>query len=442
MTFEESLAFLDEVGQSGICLGLDSIRELLKRIGNPQDKLKFVHIAGTNGKGSTLAFTSTILTCAGYRVGRYSSPRVFEFEEFVQVNGENIEREAFCRLAGNVKDAVDSMKKDGLGSPSLFECETAIGFLYFVEKRCDIVILECGMGGRDDATNVVDTVICNIITSIGLDHMGFLGNTLAEIADVKSGIIRNQAPVCIGRQEPEALSVIQERCHKVGAHARLVDFNALKVYPDLEYSGDGIPQIRFDYKDLKNLRIRLLGRYQLDNACLAIEAVRSISTNGMTVRGDAVREGLRLAVWHGRFETIGVNPRVIIDGAHNPHGMKQLKNSLEYYFPGRKLIGIMGVLADKAYDEECEMMAPLFEEFFTITPPNNSRALAAEKLAETLKKYHPKVQACQSIEDACRQARAAAGPEDIIMIFGSLSYIGEASRTYARIEKELKASEN
>ncbi|MGN0292857.1 MAG: bifunctional folylpolyglutamate synthase/dihydrofolate synthase [Lachnospiraceae bacterium] len=428
MTYEEAKEYLEEVSHSGIVLGLDTMQELLGRIGNPQEKLKFVHIAGTNGKGSTLAFISTILQCAGYTVGRYASPRVFNYEEFVQVNGENIAREAFCRYVKQIMDAIASMEAEGMQRPTLFEVETAIGFLYFVEMECDVVVLECGMGGRDDATNVVENVLCNVLTPIGMDHMGFLGDTLEEITEVKAGIIRNRAPVCVGRQQKRARLVIEKVCGRMGCPLIMTDDSRLRIYDEMEYAEDGAPMIRFDYKYLTDMRIRLIGRYQVDNACLAIEAAKALDDWGLDISTDRIREGLAKTTWPGRFDTISMNPRIIVDGAHNPHGMKQLKESLEYYFPGNHLIGIMGVLADKAYDEECEMMAPLFDRMFTVTPPDNPRALEAEKLAKVLGEFHNDVTACETIETAVEAALKAAKKDDSIIIFGSLSYIGEACR--------------
>lgn len=438
MTYDEAKEYLAEISHSGIVLGLDSMRELLARLDNPQEKLKFVHIAGTNGKGSTLAFISTILQCAGYTVGRYASPRVFEYEEFVQVNGQNIEREAFCRYIRQIRNAIASMEAEGMQRPTLFEVETAIGFLYFVEMECDAVVLECGMGGRDDATNVVENILCNVLTPIGMDHMGFLGDTLEEITEVKAGIIKNRAPVCMGKQQKRARLVIEKICGRMGCPLIQTDDSRLCVHDELEYDQNGIPMIRFDYKYLTDLRIRLIGRYQVDNACLAIEAAKVMNDWGLNITTEHIREGLEKTVWPGRFDTISVNPRILVDGAHNPHGMKQLKESLEYYFSGKRIVGIMGVLADKAYDEECEMMAPLFDRMFTITPPENPRALEAGKLAGVLKNYHTDVTACESIEAAVDAALKDAGKDDVIVIFGSLSYIGEACRIVKKAVKRIR----
>lgn len=435
MTYEEAKEYLVEVSQSGIVLGLDTMRELLARLDNPQEKLQFVHIAGTNGKGSTLAFISTILQCAGYTVGRYASPRVFEYEEFVQVNGENIAREAMCRYVKQIKDAIAAMEADGFARPTLFEVETAIGFLYFVEMECDVVVLECGMGGRDDATNIVDNILCNVLTPIGLDHIGFLGETLEEITEVKAGIIKNRAPVCMAKQQKRARRVIEKVCGRMGCPLIPTDDTRLHVYEELEYAEDGAPMIHFDYKYFTDLKIRLIGRYQVDNACLAIETAKVLDDWGLNVTTEHIREGLAKAVWPGRFDTVAMKPQVIIDGAHNPHGMVQLKDSLEYYFSGKRVIGVMGVLADKAYDEECEMMAPVFDKFFTITPPDNPRALEAEKLAAVLKEYHNDVTACESVEAAVDTALKEAKEEDVIVIFGSLSYIGEACKIVKKLTR-------
>ena len=426
MTYEEAREFMEEMSHSGICLGTDSVVTLLRELGNPQDKLRFVHIAGTNGKGSTLSFISNILKSAGYTVGRYSSPRVFAYEEFVQVNGENIEKDAFVRICSHMKETVERIDAKGLPHPSLFEIETAIGFLYFVEKKCDIVVLECGMGGRDDATNVVNDVLCHVIAPIGLDHMGFLGNTIEEIAEVKAGIVRNETPVCIGTQEDSVKEVFKKVCAVRNNELIMTDHAAITVYDDKRMDTDGTPMICFDYGNISDIRIHMVGRYQIMNACLAIDAAKSLNGQGLVVSDEAIKEGLSMAKWPGRFDTICYEPQVIVDGAHNPHGMVQLKNSLTYYFPGKKLVGIMGVLADKAYDEEVEMMAPLFEKIFTITPPENPRALEAEKLSAVIEKFDVPTEACETIEDAVRKAGDITGPDGIIIIFGSLSYIGQA----------------
>lgn len=300
-----------------------------------------------------------------------------------------------------------------------------------------MVVLECGMGGRDDATNVVDNVLCNVIVPIGMDHMGYLGNTIEEIADVKAGIIKNEAAVCVGRQPQSVIDVIAGVCEKKNAPMSVIDEAAICASRELVTAEDGAPEIEFDYKDLKDLRIRLMGRYQLVNAALAIEVARAVDGAWSLVgehKGEkfvvdeaAIRAGLERASWPGRFETIHKDPVIIIDGAHNPHGIEQLKNSLEYYYPGKKLIGIMGVLADKAFDEECAMVAPLFDKMFTITPPNNPRALAGDKLAKVYEKCGLPARSCESIEEAVKLAAEAAGDDNTVIIFGSLSYIGEAA---------------
>lgn len=421
MTYDEARLYLEEIAQSGIVLGLEEMYELLARLGNPQEQLRFVHIAGTNGKGSTVSFISNILEAAGYRVGRYVSPRVFEYEEFVQVNRQNITKSAIARYMGKIKTAIDGMVADGLKKPSLFEVETALGFMHFLEAECDVVVLECGMGGADDATNVVNNVLCNILTPIGFDHMGFLGNSLEEITAVKAGIIKNAAPVCVGKQQKRSFAVIEDACNKMGAPLITTDDSRLKVYDEMVFAEDGAPMIRFDYKYINDIRIRMIGRYQIQNACLAIEAAKALDDWGLNVSVEHIKAGLAQATWSGRFETVAMEPQVIMDGAHNPHGVEQLKQSLEYYFSGKRMIGIMGVLADKAFDEECEMIAPLFEEFYTITPPENPRALTSDKLAETMKQFHNKVTACETIQEAVDAAYADANKEDVIIIFGSLS---------------------
>lgn len=424
MTYEEARQYLENISVSGIVLGLDTMKELLRRLGDPQNQLKFVHIAGTNGKGSVLAFVSTIMEKAGYRIGRYSSPRVYEFEEFLQVNRQNISKNDLTYCVEKVKLAADTMVAEGYPQPTVFEVETAIGMVYFVKESCQLVVLECGMGGLEDATNVITTEVCNVITPIGLDHTKFLGKTIEDIAKAKGGIIKNDMPVIMAVQNPKAEAVIMDICKKADAPLTVTDLTRLNVHEQMETCADGRPAIGFDYQYFKDMKIGLLGRYQLQNACLAIDVARTLDNWGFTVSKEQIREGLESTVWKGRFETIAQNPQVIVDGAHNLHGVEQLKESVEYYFKDRRIVCIMGVLADKDFNEEVRCMAPLLDHIYTITPPDNPRALSAEKLAQCIAQYHSQVTACQSLKEAVDKAYKTANPEDIILIFGSLSYLG------------------
>ena len=435
MNYEEARAYLREVELSlGWVLGLDSMKELLRRLGNPQDRLKFVHIAGTNGKGSVLAFVSQILSEAGYRVGRYISPRVFEYEEFVQINGEMITREEFCRYTEQVREACRSMIADGFAQPTLFEVETAIGFLHFTGHQCDIVALECGLGGREDATNVITTAVCAVITAVGLDHMQYLGNTVYEIAHTKSGIIKSGMEAVMCAQSEEAERAVEDQCAAVGV-------SLTKTAPDRRTVCEGLTEadgrsfMVFDYKEYQGLRIGLLGRYQTENASLAVEVAEALARNGFEIRKEHIYAGLAGAQWHGRFEMVGQNPRVVIDGAHNPPAAKKLRESVDYYFDRDHVVYIMGILADKDYEQVVSITHGAAERIFTLTP-DSPRALSAQKLAEVIRRQGGKAEASDSYEEAARKALSAAGPEGVIVVFGSLTFLHELSGILERLKKK------
>ena len=435
MNYEEARAYLREVELSlGWVLGLDSMKELLRRLGNPQDRLKFVHIAGTNGKGSVLAFVSQILSEAGYRVGRYISPRVFVYEEFVQINGEMITREEFCEYTARVKEACQAMLAEGFAQPTLFEVETAIGFLHFTKHQCDIVALECGLGGRDDATNVITTAVCAVITAVGLDHMQYLGDTVYEIARTKSGIIKNGVPAVMCAQSEEAERAVEEQCAAVGSSLTKTEPDRLAVHEGLTEM-DGRSFIVFDYKDYQGLRVGLLGRYQTENASLAVEVAEELSRNGFEIEKEHIYKGLANARWHGRFELVGQNPRVVIDGAHNPPAAKRLRESVDYYFGQDHVVYVMGILADKDYEQVVSITHGAAEQIFTLTP-DSPRALSADALAEVIRKQGGKAEASDSYEEAARKALAAAGRDGVIVVFGSLTFLHELSDILEKLKKE------
>ncbi|MGI5999501.1 MAG: bifunctional folylpolyglutamate synthase/dihydrofolate synthase [Candidatus Merdisoma sp.] len=422
MTYEEARAFIDDTGRYGAVLGLGSVTELMKRLGNPQDDLRFVHIAGTNGKGSVLAYISTILKEAGYRVGRYISPTIFDYRERIQVNEEYISREGVARLAGRIQEACCRMTEEGFSHPTTFEVETAMAFLWFREMHCDVVVLECGMGGLTDATNVVKTTLVSVFSEIGLDHMGFLGNTIEEIAQVKAGIIKPGAAAVSAVQRPEARKVLENVCREKGAEFRELRKEELQ---DIKY---GFENQSFTYKGIKNLKPGLLGSWQIDNAALAVEAVTALGSCGFTVTEEQIRKGLAETVWPGRFTVVDRHPLFIVDGAHNRDAADRLYETLDLYFSGKRKIFIAGVLADKEYDYVMSRLTPLAARVITVMTPDNPRALPAESLAEDVRRYNPNVEAAGDLCDAVRRARAYAGEEDLILAFGSLSYLGELIR--------------
>ena len=413
MTYEEARAFIDDTARYGAVLGLASVTELARRLGNPQDDLKFVHIAGTNERAPRWPIFSTILKEAGYRVGRYISPTIFDYRERIQVDEEYITREGFARLAGQVKDACERMAEDGFSHPTTFEVETAIALLWFREQSCDIVVLECGMGGLTDATNVVKTTLVSVFAEIGMDHMGFLGDTLSEIARVKGGIIKPGAMAVSTAQRPEVRKVLEEICREKKSGFREVRKEEIR---DVRYEFENQS---FSYKDMQDLKPGLFGSWQIENAALAVEAVLALRDCGFPVEEEQIRKGLLKAVWPGRFTVVDRHPLFIVDGAHNRDAADRLFETLKLYFPDKRKIFIAGVLADKEYDYIMGRLAPLAAKVVAVMTPDNPRALPAAALAADIRKYNENVETADSLADAVKRARACAGEDDLILAFGS-----------------------
>lgn len=429
MNYEEARVYLAQVSKYGSVLGLENMKELLGRLGNPQDELKFIHISGTNGKGSLLAYLSTILTEAGYRTGRYLSPTLFSYRERIQVDGERIEREALARHVTSIARAAEEMKADGKGCPTVFEIETALSFLYFREKKCDMVVLETGFGGLTDATNIVKTTVLEVIAPISLDHRDILGNTLHEIAVNKAGIIKPHTEVVSARQDPEAMEVIAAVSKEKESRLTVV---APENIQDISY---GYETQRFSYGEWKDIRISLAGSYQIPNAALALEAVNALRRLGFTLSEEVVYRGFEKTVWKGRFSPIHKEPVVILDGAHNPAAARVFRESLELYFKDKKIYYIFGVFKDKDYPEIIRITAPLAEQIFTVQTPDNPRAMPAEELAEEVRKVNPRAEAAASVEEALQKSWKLAGKKDVIVAFGSLSFLGRVDRAVQMMEE-------
>ena len=421
MNYKEARVYLDEVSKYGSVLGLESMRELLRRLGDPQNELKFIHISGTNGKGSVLAYLSTILSGAGYRTGRYISPTLFSYRERIQVDGEYIEKESLACHVTAIAAAAEDMQKAGLPSPTVFEIETALAFLYFKEKRCDIVTLEVGCGGLLDATNVITTTLMEVIASISMDHTDLLGDTLARIAAQKAGIIKPDTMVVSAQQKSEAAQVIEDTCKEQHCTLQMVDESKIS---NVHYGAEGQT---FSYKTWENVAISLAGSYQIKNAALALEGVEALRKLGYALSDQQVREGLLHTAWRGRFTTLRRDPTVIIDGAHNPAAALELKESLERYFPGKMLYFVMGMFKDKDYAQVIDLTAPLARHIITVETPGNPRAMPARELAEAVGKVNPSVEWADSVAHGVEKALAMAGKEDAVIVFGSLSFLGEAA---------------
>lgn len=421
MNYKEARVYLDEVSKYGSVLGLESMRELLRRLGDPQNELKFIHISGTNGKGSVLAYLSTILSGAGYRTGRYISPTLFSYRERIQVDGEYIEKESLACHVTAIAAAAEDMQKAGLPSPTVFEIETALAFLYFKEKRCDIVTLEVGCGGLLDATNVITTTLMEVIASISMDHTDLLGDTLAKIAAQKAGIIKPDTMVVSAQQKSEAAQVIEDTCKEQHCTLQMVDESKIS---NVHYGAEGQT---FSYKEWENVAISLAGSYQIKNAALALEGVEALRKLGYALSDQQVREGLLHTAWRGRFTTLRRDPTVIIDGAHNPAAALELKESLERYFPGKTLYFVMGMFKDKDYAQVIDLTAPLARHIITVETPGNPRAMPARELAEAVGKVNPSIEWADSVAHGVEKALAMAGKEDAVIVFGSLSFLGEAA---------------
>lgn len=430
MNYEEAREYLDQVSKGGSVLGLDNMRELLKRLENPQDSLKFVHISGTNGKGSVLAYVSTVFKEAGYRTGRYISPTLFSYREKIQVNESFIGREDLARLTEEVKKAAEEMQNSGKGFPTIFEIETALAFLYFAEQKCDIVILETGLGGALDATNVITTSVMEVITSISMDHMEFLGDTLGKIALQKAGIIKPHTSVVSAVQDMEAMEVIRDVCRKKECVFDTVDQEQIK---DISYGYEGQS---FSYKDWKNIKISLMGSYQIKNAALALEAIEALRKLGYELNDKAVYQGMKTAVWKGRFTVISKEPFIIMDGAHNQAAAEELVRSLKLYYPGKKFYYIFGMFRDKDYHQVIRLTAPLAEHIVTVETPENPRALPAEELKKAVAEVNPSVEAAGSLRMAVNQVMEQIDKDAVIVIFGSLSFLGEAEMAVNRYKME------
>lgn len=430
-TEKQVLLYIEETGKSGSCYGLEGIKELLERLGNPHDKLRFVHIAGTNGKGSVLAYVSTILKAAGYRTGRYISPVVLGYRERMQINGKWIPVKALCRYMSAVKEAAEAMALAGKAVPTAFEQETAVALLWFEQQQCDAVIMETGLGGTLDATNIIENTMAAVITPVSRDHMSLLGTTLQEIAENKAGIIKNNCYVISARQEQEVEDVLHRVCKERGTVLRTAD---VRKAVSVRY---GIEKQSFSYGVYKKLEITMSGLCQIENAVLAVETCLALRECGFDITQEKLRKGLLETVWPGRFSLLDKKPYVYIDGAHNEDAAKKLADSLRFYFTNRKIVYIMGILRDKEYEKIVQETYMLAEHILTITPPDNPRALHAYELAKTAADCHPSVTALDSLEEAAELGRLLAGKDGVIVAFGSLSWLGAFSGVIQKQKEHL-----
>lgn len=431
MNYQEAHEYLSQVVSAGQMPGLDRIKVLLDLLGRPDRKQNFIHITGTNGKGSTGAFLASILQEAGYVVARFVSPALAHPLEQFLINGARMSEETYVSYAEEIIAAIGSMTEAGMEAPTLFEAETAIGMLFFADENCDFTLLEVGMGGALDSTNVIEHPVMAIITPVSMDHMQYLGNTLEEIALQKAGIIKGGHPVILGVQEQAAKSVIYteyiyrerekaENNEKDG-HASPSPFRSVNP-DDIEVLYRDLNEQCFRYRNYE-LTTSLIGDYQVENAATAVLAAEALQDMGFTLMSEHIMEGIAKTNWFGRFTVIPGEPVLILDGAHNPDGARRLARSIDSYFPGRKVRFIMGVFKDKEYEKMLDEALPYCSGLHAVALPNWSRGLSPGVLKMEAEKRGVHAEVNVSFRDAAIEAARAAGPEGIVIAWGSLSYL-------------------
>jgi len=414
LTADEAMQFIHEKVWQGSKPGLSRTRELLLKMGDPQKRLRFIHIAGTNGKGSIAAMLASILECAGLKTGLYTSPFIFNFSERMTVNGEAISDEAISdRDLASITEFCAPLALSMEDRPTEFELVTAISFEFFARQKCDIVVLETGMGGRLDSTNVIESPLCSVITNIGLDHTQELGDTVEKIAFEKAGIIKSGCPTIVYDLPKNVLEVISSRCRELSSPLSVADFGKIFPISDSRYGQ------KFSYKDFENLELPLLGSHQLRNAAVALETINVLRSCGISVDTSAVQTGLMKTVWPARFEIISENPFFVVDGGHNPQCAETVAENLLKYFPDMKRVILLGVLADKDYNGLAEILNPAADAFVTITP-HSPRALSAFDLADSLRRFGKPVYALESINLGIEKALELSGEDGVVCSVGSL----------------------
>ncbi len=424
MTVEQAIEYIHSVFWKGSIPGLGRTQTLLKLIGNPEKKLKFVHIAGTNGKGSTAAMTASILRKAGFKTGLYTSPYIYRFNERMQIDGEQIPDAELAEITEWIKPFADSMEE----SPTEFELVSCIAFEYFMRNGCDIVVLEVGMGGAMDSTNVIEVPEVAVITNIGLDHTDYLGSTVEEIALTKAGIFKEGGSAVVYRSTEGVEKVFEQVCAQRNMTLKKADFDGLKLHTC------GLEGQVFDCGERKNLELPLLGDHQLHNAAVVLSVADTLIEKGWKITEQNIRDGLKDVSWPGRFDIVWRDPLFIIDGGHNPQCIEALVKNIQDYLKDRKVIALTGVLADKDYADMYKPVMPLVQEFVCITPPN-PRKLDAPLLAKYLQEAGAKATACDTVEGGVRMAMEKAGSDGVVLCFGSLYTIGDIRNSLYSIVK-------
>lgn len=413
MEYKEALEYIESIGHFGSKPGLERVSVLLEALGNPQNDLKFIHIAGTNGKGSCAAMTASIIKAAGYKVGLFTSPYLYRFNERMQFNGKEIDDIELAKLIEIIKPLADKMDDN----PTEFEIITAAAMLWYKLKGCDIVVLEVGLGGIYDATNIISAPEVAVIMNIGYDHTEILGDTLSEIAMNKAGIIKHGCECVLYPQTSEVTEVIRDKCDEVGAVLHIADFDEIKPEFDSVYGQS------FMFKD-EVYALPLLGDHQLRNAAVVLEVVEVLRKRGWSLEHSDVEHGLYAVNWPGRFELVSDEPAFIVDGGHNPQCAQAVAENLNRYFPDNRKIILLGILRDKAYKKVIQILDRVADEYVCISP-DSPRALSAQELGAELEKLGKPVSVCSSIRDGVSKALELADEFDVVCAVGSLYSVGE-----------------
>lgn len=425
MNYSQALEYIHSVEWMGSRPGLSRTLELLSKLGNPEKGMRFVHVAGTNGKGSTCSMLSSVLKCAGYKVGLYTSPYIVRFNERMQINGEPISDNELADIVSMVKPVAEAMED----KPTEFELITAVAFVYYKRHNCDVVVLEVGMGGRLDSTNVIESPLVSVITGIALDHTAVLGNTIREIAFEKAGIIKKSCPVVYGGRDDIAFKVISDVAIANGCDVYRTQLDNLKI------NSMDIQGTNFDYSFYLGLKLSLLGKYQLENAATVLETVKCLNKQGFMIKIAAIQKGLSDAKWRARFELLANNPPVIFDGSHNIQGVTAAADSIKRFFGDKKVALLMGVLADKDYKDMVEILSPLVKKVFAVTP-NSPRALDSKDLAGVFSESGVDSQGYDSIYEGVDSAYIYAKTQNVpLIMLGSLYMYGDVYNSLEKVAK-------
>jgi len=421
LNYNEALEYIDSICGLGSKLGLSRITELLARMDNPQEKYKVIHVAGTNGKGSVCSMLSQILISAGYRTAEYTSPHLERYNERFVINNKEISDVDYGKYMGIIKKYADEMEEEGFGRPTVFEHLTALGFLYFADNHVDYAVIEVGLGGRFDATNVIKKPLLSIIASISFDHTEFLGNTLESIAFEKGGIIKPGCPVVLYNQSKCVYDVIKDICDE--RNSKLYYAFDEKIDVIKQNIDETILSVKNEFVEYNNIILPLIGEYQLKNCSLTLLAAYVLKQSGTELTDENIRKGIQKAKWNGRMEVCRRNPLIVLDGAHNPDGILMLAKSAEKYFANNRIVLLMGVLSDKEYEKMAEEIIPLADAV-VITRPDSERALSADGLKNVALKYCDKVYSLENIDEAYKFAVDMVAMNDVLLCAGSLYLIG------------------